>query len=216
MITRYGYSTVGTISIFVMILVVAGLLIEIPVVRYVLFALAAILLVFTLNFFRDPERISPTDKNVIVTPADGKVLLIKDVEEPSFIKGKAKQISVFMSPLNVHVNRIPVDGTIAFARMIPGKFLVAFDDKASSENERSEIGVNSSLGKVYFTQVSGFVARRIIFELKEGQKVTLGEKFGMIKFGSRVDVLVAPDFEVCVKVGDVVRAGETVLFRKQQ
>jgi phosphatidylserine decarboxylase len=118
-----------------------------------------------------------------------------------------------MSPLNVHVNRIPIDGSVELLRYCKGEYLVAYDDKASEKNERSEIGITSKHGKVFFTQVAGFVARRIVYDLKEGQSVKAGERFGMIKFGSRVDVIVPADCEVFVSKDEVVKAGETILFK---
>lgn len=214
--TKYGYSTMGVVFALCFILILAGIWAVNPILKYSLFVFAGLLTIFTLNFFRDPERNTPSDKNVIVSPADGKVIIIKEVEEPNFIKGKATQISVFMSPLNVHVNRIPVDGTVNYVKYHKGEYIAAFEDKASEVNERSEIAIDSKLGKVLFTQVAGFVARRIVYVLKEGEKVNMGNRFGMIKFGSRVDVWVGEGFSTKVKVGDIVRAGETVLFRAEK
>lgn len=117
-----------------------------------------------------------------------------------------------MSPLNVHINRIPIDGTVDYLKYHNGEYLVAFHDKADERNERSEIGITSKFGKVLFTQVAGFVARRIIYNLTEGDTVKAGKRFGMIKFGSRVDVIVNHDWDLKVKEGDVVKAGESILF----
>ncbi len=214
--TKYGYSTMGVVFALCFILILAGIWTANPILKYSLFVFTGLLTVFTLNFFRDPERTTPADKNVIVSPADGKVIIIKEVEEPGFIKGKATQISVFMSPLNVHVNRIPVDGTVNYVKYHKGQYIAAFEDKASEVNERSEIAIDSHLGKVLFTQVAGFVARRIVYDLKQGEQVSMGNRFGMIKFGSRVDVWVGQGFSSQVKVGDIVRAGETVLFRAEK
>jgi phosphatidylserine decarboxylase len=211
--TRYGYSTIAIVSIIVFILFTAGIFINNQYAKYLLFAAGAFLLVFTINFFRDPERIPPKKKNVVVSPADGTVLAIKQVECNKFIEGKATQISIFMSPLNVHVNRIPVDGTIDYANYIKGEYLVASHDKADERNERSEFGITSDIGKIFFTQVAGFVARRIVFDLKKGDAVKMGERFGMIKFGSRVDVVAPAKFKVMVGKGDKTTAGETILFQ---
>jgi len=117
-----------------------------------------------------------------------------------------------MSPLNVHVNRIPVSGKVEYVKYHPGEFIAAFEDKASEKNERNEIGINSKHGKVLFVQIAGFIARRIVSDLKVGDEVKIGEKFGMIRFGSRVDVIVPPDWIEKVKKDDVVYAGETILF----
>jgi phosphatidylserine decarboxylase len=212
MFTRYGYSTIATVVLLAFILIVGGLFSSTQWLKIALWVLAALILVLTLQFFRDPERTTPTDKNILISPADGKVIIIKEVDEPNFIKGKATQISIFMSPLNVHVNRIPVSGKVAFLQYVQGKFLRAFEDKASTENERSEIGIESAYGKVLFTQVAGYVARRIVYELKPGDSVTIGKRFGMIKFGSRVDVLVPQGWTPNVKLGEKVTAGETILY----
>jgi len=215
MITKYGYSTIGVVVAFCFILVVASFFIHSLPVRIILAALVIFLLVFTLNFFRDPERTTPTGENLVISPADGTVLFIKDVTEEKFLKGKAKQISIFMSPLNVHVNRIPISGKVAYLQYHKGEYLVAYDDKASEKNERNEIGITGKIGKVLYTQIAGFVARRIVSELKLGDSVVVGKRFGMIKFGSRVDVIVPDTFTTSLKKGDKVSAGETILFESK-
>ncbi|BDQ02415.1 phosphatidylserine decarboxylase family protein [Ignavibacterium sp.] len=212
MFTKYGYTTIGTVAIISFILIVIGIFINNGYIRYPLFILALLLIAFTLNFFRDPERIVPSKENIVVSPADGKVLFVKEVIDEKFLKGKAKQISVFMSPLNVHVNRIPISGKVDYLKHYEGEFIAAFEDKASERNERTEIGITSLKGKVLFTQIAGFVARRIVCDLKSGDEVKIGERFGMIKFGSRVDILVPIDWQEKVKKDDKVFAGETVLF----
>ncbi|MEP0861235.1 MAG: phosphatidylserine decarboxylase family protein [Ignavibacterium sp.] len=216
MFTKYGYTTIGTVAIISFILIVIGIFINNGYVRYPLFILAFLLIVFTLNFFRDPERMVPSKENIVVSPADGKVLFVKEVIDEKFLKGKAKQISVFMSPLNVHVNRIPISGKVDYLKHYQGEFIAAFEDKASERNERTEIGITSPNGKVLFTQIAGFIARRIICDLKPGDEVKIGERFGMIKFGSRVDILVPIDWQEKVKKDDKVFAGETVLFEIPQ
>ncbi|HRP94070.1 MAG TPA: phosphatidylserine decarboxylase, partial [Ignavibacteriaceae bacterium] len=129
-----------------------------------------------------------------------------------FLNSRAKMVSIFMSPLNVHVNRIPISGKVEYVKYIKGDYIAAFEDKASERNERNEIGITSSAGKVMFTQIAGFVARRIISDLKVGDSVNIGNRFGMIKFGSRVDIIVPVDWQVKVKKDDNVTAGETILF----
>lgn len=210
--TKYGYSTIGIISIIVFILLAVAILSNNNYLRISLIVVAFFLLIFTLNFFRDPERTIPLKDNVIVSPADGRVILIKEVLEEKFINGKAWQISIFMSPLNVHVNRIPIDGKVEYLNYIRGDYLIAKEDKASLRNERAEFGIVSKYGKIFFTQVAGFIARRIIYEIKTGDEVKMGKRFGMIKFGSRVDVIVPINWKVNVKKGDKVTAGETILF----
>ena len=215
MITKYGYSTVGIISAIVLILIIISFFIKNDIIKISIVVVSLLFLVFTVYFFRDPDRTSPNSNKVIVSPADGKILIVKNIIDDRFIQGDAVQISIFMSPLNVHVNRIPIDGTVEYFNYINGEYLVAFHDKADKRNERTEIGIKSKYGKVLFTQVAGFVARRIVCNLSEGDTVRQGKRFGMIKFGSRVDVVVKPDWNIKVKEGDVVTAGETILFDKQ-
>ncbi len=212
MITKYGYGTAGIVFVFVLVILVIAIINDLWFVRYPLILLSLLVTIFTLNFFRDPDRVTPERNDVIISPADGKVLIIKDVLENRFLKEEAKQISIFMSPLNVHVNRIPVDGVIDYLEYHEGEYLVAFHDKADERNERSEIGITGKFGKVLFTQVAGFIARRIVFEVKKGDAVKMGERFGMIKFGSRVDVMVNKNWTLKVKEGDIVKAGESILF----
>lgn len=212
MFTKYGYSTLGIISIIVFVLISLSFFVQNNYLKYTLIILPLFLLFFSLNFFRDPSRTPPKEDNVVVSPADGTVLFVKEVLENKYVNGKAYQVSIFMSPLNVHVNRIPVTGKVEYAKYIEGKYIAAFEDKASEVNERSEFGINSKYGKVFFTQVAGFVARRIVYEIYEGDSVVIGNRFGMIKFGSRVDVIVPQICSVKIKKDDKVTAGETVLF----
>ncbi|MEK6649787.1 MAG: phosphatidylserine decarboxylase family protein, partial [Bacteroidota bacterium] len=163
------------------------------------------------NFFRDPERLTPSGENLIIAPADGRVLHVREVDQPEYLGGKATVVAIFMSPLNVHVNRNPITGTVQHLRYVHGEYFAAFEDKASEKNEQMVIGMENRFGKVLFKQIAGFVARRIVCELKDGESVKAGERFGMIKFGSRVDVYFDPGAEVRVKVGDVTAAGETIL-----
>jgi len=212
MFTKYGYINLAVITILSVILFVVSYFIENNYVRIGLAGLTLLFLVFTLYFFRDPERTTPKIANAIFSPADGKVLLIKKVEANKYVEGEAWQVSIFMSPLNVHVNRIPIDGKIELVNYVKGEYLVAFHDKADERNERCEFGISSKFGRVFFTQVAGFVARRIVYELKEGDDVKAGKRFGMIKFGSRVDVIVSTDWDLKVKENDTVTAGESILF----
>lgn len=215
MLTRYGTDVIVAVAVIVLLLIVLGVWTDERWVRYIFFAIAAFLTVFTLNFFRDPDRTvtanGATLASLVISPADGKVVLIKDVQEDEYLHSPAKMISIFMSPLNVHVNRNPVNGKVEYLKYIKGKFLVASDDKAANENERQNIGLNSNGKKLMFSQVTGFVARRIVCELKEGENVTMGTRFGMIKFGSRVDVYLPPGAKILVKEGDITTAGETII-----
>jgi|YNPMSStandDraft_1061717.scaffolds.fasta_scaffold38559_2 phosphatidylserine decarboxylase len=212
MITKYGLDVFIVSSLLAVILIIIGIfLVPYSILRYAFFFIGFLLLLFTINFFRDPDRKIPEESNVLVSPADGKVILIKEIYDDSFLKQKAYFISIFMSPIDVHVNRIPIDGKITYLNYFKGLYLIASKDKASSENERNEIGIDSQFGKVLFVQVAGFVARRIVCELQLNQEVKKGERFGMIKFGSRVDVIVPLSATIKCKVGDKTKAGETIL-----
>src|SRR5574338_402281 len=212
MFTKYGYNTMGIIFIIVFILIILAIFLNNNYVRVPLILLVIFLTAFTLNFFRDPERKVPANENIVLSPADGRVLFVKEVLDNKFLKSRAKMVSIFMSPLNVHVNRIPISGKVEYVKYIKGEYLAAFEDKASERNERNEIGITSSAGKILFTQIAGFVARRIVSELKVGDSVSIGNRFGMIKFGSRVDIIVPLNWQVKVKKDVNVTAGETILF----
>jgi phosphatidylserine decarboxylase len=212
MFTKYGYSTLAVIAVITFILISLSFFTQNNYAKGVLIIIPLLFLIFSMNFFRDPDRTPPERDDVVVSPADGKVLFVKDVIENKFINGKAKQISIFMSPLNVHVNRIPVNGKVDYLEYFKGKYIAAFEDKASEVNERAEFGITGKYGKVFFTQVAGFIARRIVYEISVGDTVKIGERFGMIKFGSRVDVIVPQNCVEKVKKDDEVKAGETILF----
>ncbi len=212
MFTKYGYSTLAVIAVITFILICLSFFTQNSYLKAVLIIIPAILLVFSMNFFRDPDRTPPSRDDIVVSPADGKVLFVKDVVEDRFVMGRAKQVSIFMSPLNVHVNRIPIDGKIDYLQYHRGKYIAAFEDKASEVNERAEFGITGKYGRVFFTQVAGFIARRIVYEISKGDSVKIGERFGMIKFGSRVDVIVPENCIVKVERDDEVKAGETILF----
>ncbi|MDT3696501.1 MAG: phosphatidylserine decarboxylase family protein [Ignavibacterium sp.] len=212
MFTKYGYNTIGVVFFIVFILIVLSIFSSSNYIRVPLILTAVLLAIFTLNFFRDPERKVPEKSNIVVSPADGRVLFVKDVIDERFLNSKAKMVSIFMSPLNVHVNRIPITGKVDYLKYVEGNYIAAFEDKASEQNERNEIGINSPAGKVLFIQIAGFIARRIISEVKIGESVSIGNRFGMIKFGSRVDIIVPEQWLVKVKKDDNVTAGETILF----
>ncbi len=212
MITKYGLNTFLFASIFSIILFISGLLVSNNWIKFSLIILSIAFFVFCLNFFRDPDRNTPDRDDIIVSPADGEIVIAKEVFDNDFIKDTVTQVSIFMSPLNVHVNRIPISGKIEMNKYIKGEYLVAFYEKADKRNERTEIGINSKHGKIMFTQVAGFVARRIVNTLKQNEEVKMGERFGMIKFGSRSDVYAPKNWKLKVKIGDKVTAGETILF----
>lgn len=216
MITKYGLNTFIYCAVFSTVLFVLSFLFQNGWIKYPLIIISAAFLLFSLNFFRDPDRHPPNKDNVIISPADGEIVAVKDVFEDQFLKENAQQVSIFMSPLNVHVNRIPISGKVNFFKYVKGDYLVAFHEKADKRNERTEIGINSKFGKMLFTQIAGFIARRIVCNLKVGDNVTMGNRFGMIKFGSRSDVIVPKNWKLKVKVGDKVTAGETILFEMEK
>jgi len=165
----------------------------------------------TLVFFRDPPRMPPDRRGIVVSPADGKIIEIIDLHERGQGDREGKKVSIFMSVVNVHVNRIPVGGVIETLRYNRGKFLTAFHPEASLENERQFIAIKSPFGTVGCVQVAGWLARRIVCHLREGQQVQTGERFGVIRFGSRVDLYLPSNCELCAVRGQKVRAGETIL-----
>ncbi len=212
MFTKYGYTTIGIISILSFILIAVSFFVQNNPIKIFLIGLAVISLVFTLGFFRDPNRTAPKRNDVIVSPADGKVLFVKEMGKNKFVGEKVNMISIFMSPLNVHVNRIPIDGVVDYLKYYEGEYIAAFENKASDSNERMEIGITSKHGKILFTQVAGMVARRIVTDLKTGDTVKIGNRFGMIKFGSKVDVFAPLNWKPKVNKDEAVTAGETILF----
>jgi phosphatidylserine decarboxylase len=169
---------------------------------------------FLISFFRNPNR-SITEKNedVLYAPADGKVVVIEEIVEPSVLKEKCRQISIFMSPLNVHVNRNPMSGEVLHSEYHPGKFLPAWDPKSSTENERTTILYHTRHGKILMRQIAGALAKRIVNYLKTGDKVIQGEDMGFIKLGSRVDLYIPLDAKVEVNLNDVVKGNRTIIAR---
>ena len=167
---------------------------------------------FTAFFFRDPDRVIPNKEHAVVSPADGRILLADVIEDHDYYQGKCLKISIFMSVFNVHVNRIPYGGTIKKIEYYPGSFLSANLDKASKDNERNAIYIETDDGVPICTvQIAGLIARRIICKVQEGDRLTKGQRFGLICFGSRLDVYLLPEFVVNVSVGDTVKAGTTIL-----
>ena len=181
--------------------------------------LAAVLLVviaiWVAYFFRDPERTGERGEHLVISPADGKVVQITEVDEPAFLKEKAIRISIFMNVFNVHVNRYPVSGIVRYVQYNPGKFLNAAHDKASLENEQSSVGIESGSNRVLVRQIAGLIARRIVFTKKPGDHVATGERIGLIKFGSRTDVLLGQEWEIVVSPGQRVSAGSTIIARRR-
>ena len=174
-------------------------------------ALWGVLAVWVVAFFRDPERPWSRGERLIVAPADGKVVSVTQVDEPAFFQGRAERISIFMNVFDCHVNRYPTDGTVAYRHYNPGAFGHAGAEKASLSNEQSSIGVTTARGKVLIRQIAGLVARRIVTDHQPGHVVHQGERLGMIRFGSRVDLFLPVGTPVLVHVGDTTRVGVTVV-----
>lgn len=165
-----------------------------------------------LQFFRSPVFTINQNEKHVIAPADGKVVVIEEADEPEYLKSRRKQISIFMSPVNVHVNRMPVGGTISYFKYHPGKYLVAWHPKSSTENERTTVATKMPNGtEVLFRQIAGALARRIKWYVQQGQSLKQGEEFGFIKFGSRVDIFLPLDAKINVKIGDVTKGGRTVI-----
>lgn len=176
--------------------------------------LGAALFVFVVSFFRDPDRVIPSGPGLIVSPADGRVIKVARLHDDRFLNGEATLVSIFMSPLNVHVNRVPMTGRVVDIRYNSGKYFRAFADKASLDNEQNAVVMEDEQGRrLCFVQIAGFLARRIVCYLRPGMQVERGQRFGMIKLGSRADVYLPPAAEVGVAVGTRVFGGSTVIAR---
>ena len=172
-------------------------------------------LIIVLQFFRNPKRVTKINDNQIIAPVDGKVVVIEEVEEPEYFKGKKLQVSIFMSPINVHVTRYALSGLVKYSKYHPGKYLVAWHPKASTENERTTIVIeNNTFGEVLYRQIAGALAKRIVNYAEEGEKVVQGTDAGFIKFGSRVDLYLPLNTNLAVKIGDKVKGGEQVIAEK--
>ncbi|MDZ7719182.1 MAG: phosphatidylserine decarboxylase family protein [Balneolaceae bacterium] len=211
MLAREGYSTILVVFLF-SIFVAIGTWFGPQWLGYIIYPLLIIFCALILYFFRDPERISPSDDHLILSPADGRVVLIQTIEENEYIGEAATQISIFLSPLDVHVNRVPVSGELEFVKYYPGKYLMAWEDHASEMNERAHFGVKHSTGlKILFKQITGFMARRIVYHLNEGENVRAGQRFGIMKFGSRMDVILPESVDIKVQKGDRTVAGESII-----
>lgn len=170
-----------------------------------------IVTLFVISFFRNPKRLIPIGENNILASADGKVVVLEEVMETEYYNEKKLQLSIFMSPANVHINRSPIDGVVNYFKYHPGKYLVAWNPKSSTDNERTTLVIENEDYSVLVRQVAGKLARRIVFYVEEGDEIERGEEFGFIKFGSRIDIFLPLDTKINVKIGDKVKGGETVL-----
>lgn len=182
--------------------------------RYFLTGLALFLLIVILQFFRNPLRKWTNEDTLVIAPADGKVVVVEKTYEPEYLQTECIQVSIFMSPVNVHVNRYPINGKVVYYKYHPGKKLVAWHPKSSTENERTSVAIEHSTGKrILLRQIAGLLARRIVCYAKEGETARQSEEMGFIKFGSRVDVFLPTDSHIGVQPGDVVKGGVTSIAK---
>lgn len=214
MIHKEGKATIliSLIVLFALNAAVRWLAPELAWLQNVVLGISVILLVIVLQFFRNPPITVTTGDNLVISPADGKVVVIEEVEEPEYFHGKRLQVSVFMNPFNVHVNRNPVAGIVKYFKYHPGLYLVAWHPKSSTENERTTTVIQKSNGtEILFRQIAGALAKRIVWYVKEGQSVKQSEEMGFIKFGSRVDIYLPLDAKVKVALNQKVKGGRSIL-----
>lgn len=213
---KEGYKIIAvTFIIVIAVILLADTYVEIFWLSKSIQVLALFLLVMILQFFRNPKRVTPLNDNTIIAPVDGKVVVIEEVEEPEYFKDKRLQVSIFMSPINVHVTRYAISGVVKYSKYHPGKYLVAWHPKASTENERTTVVVkNDTVGEILYRQIAGALAKRIVNYAKEGDKTVQGSDAGFIKFGSRVDVFLPVGTKVNVNLGDKVKGGVQVIAEK--
>lgn len=212
----------GSKIILITLLLVVGiifsadyLLKDISWLRTVAFLFALLILVLVLQFFRNPTRVADNSDNHILAPVDGKVVVIEEVYEPEYFKDKRLMVSIFMSPINVHVTRYCVNGIVKYSKYHPGKYLVAWHPKASEENERTTVVINNRIyGEIMYRQIAGALARRIVNYAQEGMRVVQGKDAGFIKFGSRVDIYLPLGTEINVKLGEKAIGNKTVISKK--
>jgi phosphatidylserine decarboxylase len=211
---KEGYTSLAITILFIAVLnaVIQFYMPEAHVLKWIIYILSGFLFLVIVQFFRSPFFDISTDETTVLCPADGKVVVIEETDETEFLKDRRIQLSVFMSPVNVHVNRNPIAGVVSYFKYHKGKYLVAWHPKSSTENERTTIVIQNSEGvSVLFRQIAGALARRIVWYVKEGDVVEQGQQFGFIKFGSRVDVFLPLGTKILVNIGDVVKGGRTIL-----
>lgn len=209
-----GYKTIAITTLFVLALnwAMATYFTENELLRKIVIAASVLLSVIILQFFRKPTRKAVINPNHVIAPADGKVVVIEETIEHEYFNSPRRQVSIFMSPFNVHSNFNPISGIVSYFKYHPGKFLVAWHPKSSTENERTTVVVKNEKGtEVLFRQIAGAMARRICWYVAKDQKVTQGEEFGFIKFGSRVDIFLPLDAKILVNLNDKPVGGETVI-----
>lgn len=211
---KEGYASLFLVLIFsaAIIFIAHYFFPEYRVAAWFAYTLSIFLLITILQFFRHPSREHTKGENLIISPADGKVVVIEETTEHEYFKDKRLQVSIFMSPVNVHVNRFPISGVVSFFKYHPGKFLAAWEPKSSTDNERTTIVVKHNNGtEILFRQIAGALARRIVWYCKEGDIAEQCGEMGFIKFGSRVDLFFPLGTKLNVKIGDVVRGSQSVI-----
>lgn len=211
---KEGYTSLALCILFIFVLNAAVQFYkpDATALKWIVYILSFALFVIIVQFFRNPHFDITQDDKVVLCPADGKVVVIEETTETEFLKDKRIQISVFMSPVNVHVNRHPISGVVKYFKYHPGKYLVAWHPKSSTENERTTIVTENKAGtQVLFRQIAGALARRIVWYVKEGDQVVQGDQFGFIKFGSRVDLFLPLGSKINVEIGEMVKGGQSVL-----
>ena len=211
---KEGYTSLAITILFIFVLnaLIQFYFPEAHTLKWIIYILSGIFFLIIVQFFRSPFFDISIDETTVLCPADGKVVVIEETDETEFLKDRRIQLSVFMSPVNVHVNRNPISGVVSYFKYHKGKYLVAWHPKSSTENERTTVCVQNSEGvSVLFRQIAGALARRIVWYVKEGDIVEQGQQFGFIKFGSRVDVFLPLGTKILVNIGDVVKGGRTIL-----
>ncbi len=215
MLTKYGIDNIIILLFISIVLIVSSVFISKAGISIIFTAIGILLLLFTLWFFRDPERIVPenvlNDKRLVLSPADGKVVEIVEEVENIYLYSDVIRISIFLSPLDVHVNRAPISGMVKYFKYNRGNYIIANHPKASELNEQTHIGMENEFGKIFFKQIVGIVARRLAWDIRIGDILKAGQRFGMMKFGSRMDVALPKNSEIFVKLGDKVIAGKSVI-----
>lgn len=209
----YKYIAIATVLFAVIAWLNQHFLLDIPVLYWLIQTVFFLLWFWILWFFRIPSRNFTTGDNLVIAPADGKVVVIEETFEPEYFKDKRLQVSIFMSPLNVHVNRSPIKGLVKYVKYHPGKYLVAWHPKSSTENERTTVVVGNERQTLLMRQIAGALARRICYYVKEQQPIAQNEEFGFIRFGSRVDIYFPLGTQIDVKIGQKVEGGMTVLAK---
>lgn len=213
MFHREGFKIITITFMFVAIGILAvDKFVELQWLRWTLITILIVFLILILQFFRNPKRHTKINDKNAISPVDGKVVVIEEVFEKEYFKEKRLQVSVFMSPINVHVTRYPIGGRVIYSKYHPGKYLVAWHPKSSEENERTSVVLkNNTFGEVLYRQIAGALAKRIVNYAEEGQEIIQGADSGFIKFGSRVDLLLPLNAKIQVELNQKVRGGETVI-----